>query len=177
MHVARSSKRACRHRLTAHRGVGLLLLGALLGGCANAYETRFEPNPNLPAEAVVRSREPTVFHIGSDPVLDSIDMRDRGFALLGRSYFDRPGQSVMENQARAAGVAEVIVYRRQDDRHDDGTGFGVGVGVGLKSGSIGYHTGGLFGGSHYGREFPDPAPGYRYMATYWVRTQPGSGGG
>src|SRR5690606_19701189 len=97
----------------------------------NAYETRFEPNPALPADAVVRGTEPTAFRYGSDPVLDSIDMRDRGFALLGRAYFDGPGRPVMENQARAAGAAEVIVYERAETRYDDdGPGFGVGVGIG-----------------------------------------------
>lgn len=155
------------HRTAAY-GLSFLLCALVLAGCANPYEVRYEPNLAV-AKADVRPPEaPTRFRLGTDAVLDSIDMRDQGYALLGKAYFNRDGRPVMEEQARAAGAAEVLLYRRYEYRDDEPGGIGLGVGVGLSSGSIGYRTG-TYSGYGTEREFPDPAPQHRYMATYWAR--------
>lgn len=158
------------HHPLAVIGLGVALFG--LAACANPYEIRYLPNPQQPAEAVERSDGPPLFRPGTDPVLDSIDMRDGGYALLGQAYYNSPGKEIMEKQAAQAGAAEVILYKRHEFRNEDrDSGFGVGVGVGVGSGSVSTRSGIALGSGGIDREFPDPAPGYRYLATYWAKSQ------
>lgn len=92
----------------------LLLLAALLTGCANGYSQFYRPNPglaNFTVPIMPFSGEPRLSASSGDPSRDVRDMYEQGYALAGVSDFVGPAanQSGAVSQAKKVGAAVVLL--------------------------------------------------------------------